>query len=361
MARALRRLAPPLLLVLAALTLGACRSTTSTEVGVRTNLLGLFEKRGEQQTYGAGGIYFVLPVLNAWTVLPTEQQNLLMSADTREGDRPVPDDITFKTKDGNNVYIDVNVMWRIDPAKAGLVVSRVGQSAEEVKERVVRPLSRAIIRDAFNEITSEEYYQVTVKNRVAAQAKDALAKALSEFGVVVDMLQLHQHRFDPEYQEAINAQKQAEADVQMLMERQKAVVVQKQTELEARRSQWNQKMEQALGEAGKVRNDADGYYQTQTNQAKAIVATAQAEADGVRKEAEALGKLGGDAYVKMQVSKRFAEKRIFLVPGSNVSTLDVNHTLEFLLRNAPREVARDRKAKGAASDAQQPDGQDVAP
>ncbi len=266
----------------------------------------------------------MLPVVNAWTVLPVSQQNLLMSIDTRDGDRPVPDDITFKTKDGNNVYIDVNVMWRIDPLKAGFVVSHVGQSVEEVKERVVRPLSRSIVRDVFNEITSEEYYQVTVKNRVAAQAKEQLAAELARVGVVVDMLQLHQHRFDPEYQEAINAQKQAEADVQMLMERQKAVVVQKQTELEARRSQWNQKMEQARGEAGRVRNDADGYYQTQTNQAKAIVATAQAEADGVRKEAEALGKLGGDAYVKIQVSKRFAEKRIFLVPGSNVSTLDVN-------------------------------------
>jgi regulator of protease activity HflC (stomatin/prohibitin superfamily) len=346
-ARLLRLLALPLLLALA-----GCRSTTSTEVGVRTNLLGVMEKRGDQQLYAAGGIYVVMPVVNAWTVLPISQQNLLMSADTREGDRPVPDDITFKTKDGNNVYIDVNVMWRIDPLKAGFVVSRVGQSAEEVKERVVRPLSRSIIRDVFNEITSEEYYQVTVKNRVAAQAKEQLALELARFGVVVDMLQLHQHRFDPEYQEAINAQKQAEADVQMLVERQKAVVVQKQTELEARRSQWNQKMEQAHGEAGRVRNDADGYYQTQTNQAKAIVATAQAEADGVRKEAEALGKLGGDAYVKIQVSKRFAEKRIFLVPGSNVSTLDVNHTLDFLLRNAPREVARDREAKQAPQEEQ---------
>ena len=136
--------------------------------------------------------------------------------------------------------------------------------------------------------------------------------------------------------------------MQTLVERQKAVEVQKQTELEGRRSQWNQKMEQARGEAGRVRNEADGYYQTKTNQAKAIIATAQAEADGVRKEAEALGMLGGDAYVKIQVSKRFAEKRIFLVPGSNVSTLDVNHTLDFLLKNATRDQAKDRKEREAA-------------
>jgi regulator of protease activity HflC (stomatin/prohibitin superfamily) len=333
--RPLRRLAPLLLL----LALPACHSTRSTEVGVRTNLLGVLEARGEQQIYAPGGLYLVLPVVNAWTVLSTAQQNLVMNADPNEGDRGIPDDITFKTKDGNNVYIDVNVMWRIDPKKAGLVVSKVGQNMAEVKERVVRPLSRSTIRDTFNEITSEEYYQVTVKNRVAAQAREQLAAALAPFGVEVDMLQLHQHRFDPEYQEAINAQKQAEADVQMLAEREKAAVVQKQSELEARRSQWNQKLEDARGEAGRIRNDADGYFQTQTNRAKAIVAAAQAEADGVRKEAEALAKMGGDAYVKMQVSKLFAEKRVFLVPGSNVSTLDVNTTLQFLMRGAGTKPA----------------------
>lgn len=341
--RALRRLLPLALF----LALPACRSTTSTEVGVRTNLLGILEKRGEQQIYAPGGLYVVFPIVNSFTVLRISQQNLLMSAQGNEGDRPVPDDITFKTKDGNNVYIDVNVMWRIDPQKAGFVVTHVGQTVEEVKERVVRPLSRSIVRDVFNEITSEEYYQVTVKNRVAAQAKDQLAAALAPLGVAVDMLQLHQHRFDPEYQAAINAQKQAEADVQMLVERQKAALVQKQSELEARRSEWNQKLEEARGQAGRVRNDADGYYQTQTNQAKAVVAAAQAEADGVRKEAAALSRLGGDAYVKIQVSKRFAEKRVFLVPGSNVSTLDVNSTLRFLLKDAaspgPRRAGQPAK------------------
>jgi regulator of protease activity HflC (stomatin/prohibitin superfamily) len=344
--RTLRRLAP----LLALLALTACHTTSSTEVGVRTNLLGLFEKRGDQQVYAPGGAYLVLPVVNSWSELSIAQQNLVMSRDQREGDRPIPDDITFKTKDGNNVYIDVNVMWRIDPQKAGLVVATVGQTVTEVKERVVRPLSRSIIRDVFNEITSEEYYQVTVKNRVALQAKEQLATALAPFGVVVDMLQLHQHYFDPEYQDAINAQKQAEADVQMLVERQKAVVVQKQSELEARRSDWNQKLEGARGEAGRLRNEADGYYQTQTNGAKAIIAAAQAEADGVRKEAEALAKLGGDAYVKIQVSKLFAEKRVFLVPGSNVSTLDVNSTLRFLLKDAAASKASRPPAGTPASD-----------
>jgi regulator of protease activity HflC (stomatin/prohibitin superfamily) len=328
---------------LLALPLVGCGATTSTEVGIRTSLFGILEKRGEQQTYEPGGVYFFLPIVNAWNTLPISQQNLMMNANPNEGDRPVPDDITFKTKDGNNVYIDVNVMWRVDSKKAGAVIANVGQSVDEIKERLVRPVSRSVIRDIFNEITSEEYYQVTVKNRVAGKAKEELAKELAPYGIVVDMLQVHQHRFDADYQGAINAQKQAEADVQTLVEQQKNMEVQKKSELEAKRSEWNKQTEDALGEAGRIRNEADGYYQTRTNEAKATIAAAQAEAEGVRKEAEALGKLGGDAYVKMQVAKQLSQKRIWLVPGTNVSTMDVNAMLSFLLGREKPEAVRPGK------------------
>ncbi len=318
-------------LIPATLCLSACGMTSSTEVGVRTSLFGIIEQRGETQVYEPGGVYFFLPVVNEWTTLPISQQNLLMNANPNEGDRPVPDEITFKTKDGNNVHIDVNLMWRIDPKKAPYLVFHVGQSVEEIKERVVRPVARSVIRDVFNEITSEEYYHVTVKNEMAQKAREALAKALEPYGIVVDMLQVQQHRFDTEYQAAINAQKQAEADMQTLVEQQKNIVAQKKSELEAKRASWNQQLEDALGAAGRVRNEADAYYQTKTNEAKAVVAVAQAEAEGVRKEAEALGKMGGEAYVKMQVAQQLSKKRILIVPGSNVSTMDVNTMVDFLL------------------------------
>ncbi len=333
-----RRLRASLALLLL-LPLSGCGATSSTEVGIRTNLFGVFEKRGFQQMYEPGGVYFFLPFINSWNTLPTSQQNLLMNANPGEGDRPVPDDVTFKTKDGNNVYIDVNVMWRVDPKKAGEIISRVGQSVDEIKERLIRPVSRSTIRDVFNEITSEEYYQVTVKNRMAQKAKDQLAADLAPYGIIVDMLQVQQHRFDTEYQAAINAQKQAEADVQTLGEQQKNMVVQKQSELEGRRIDWNKRTENSLGEAGRLKNDADGYYQTKINAAKAVIAVAQAESEGTRKESEALGKLGGDSYVKMQVAKQLAKKRIIIVPGSNVSAMDVNKMVDYLTSQARKNEA----------------------
>jgi regulator of protease activity HflC (stomatin/prohibitin superfamily) len=334
-----RRAPLALLVLVAASTLAGCRPTNSTEVGIRTSLFGVLEKRGVQEVYSPGGVYMVLPVVNAWTTLSVAQQNLLMNANPNEGDRPIPDDITFKTKDGNNVHIDVNVMWRIDPKKAGFLVSHVGQTVEEIRERIVRPISRSVIRDIFNEITSEEYYQVAIKNSMAEKTRKALVEALTPYGILIDSLQVQQHRFDPAYQAAINAQKQAEADQQKLVEQQKSMEVQKRSELEGRRAGWNKLTEDARGEAGRLRNEADGYFQTKTNQAKAVVAVAQAEAEGIRKEAEALGKMGGDAYVKMQVAKQFAQKKILIVPGTNVSTMNVNEMVDYLVGRAARPTA----------------------
>ncbi len=330
------------LLLLAVLSAG-CESTSSTEVGVRTCLFGILEKRGEQQIYPPGGTYAVMPIINSWATLPIHQQNLLMNANVEEGDRPVPDDLTFKTKDGNNVHIDVNIMWRINPESAAEVINRVGHSVEEIKERVIRPVSRATIRDVFNKITSEEYYHVDTKNRVAAEAREQLEKELQRFGILVDSMQVQQHRFDPEYQEAIDAQKQAEADVQTLLEQQKNIVVQKQSELQGKRAEWNQKLEDSRGQAGRLRNEADAYASKRSNAAKALLAQASAEADSTRKEAEALNKLGGDAYVKMQVARQFAAKRFTLVPQSNVSTMNVNQLLGVLLSEKPQETPADSK------------------
>jgi regulator of protease activity HflC (stomatin/prohibitin superfamily) len=317
-------------IILAAGT-AACGTTSSTEIGVRTSMFGVLEKRGATQVYQPGGVYFVMPLVNTWHTLPISQQNLIMSANPGEGGRPVPDDITFKTKDGNNIHIDVNLMWHVDREKAPLLVQQVGQSIHEITERLVRPVSRSVIRDVFNEISSEEYYHVTKKTEMAHKAQVKLEAELKPYGVIIDLLQVQQHRFDAEYQAAINAQKQAEADVQKLIEQQKNMEVQKKSELEGKRAQWNRQLEEAMGEAGRTRNEADAYYQTKTNEAQAVLAKAEAEAEGVRKEAAALSKMGGDAYVKMQVAQRLSQKRIVLVPGTNVSTMDVNEMVNFLI------------------------------
>ena len=50
--------------------------------------------------------------------------------------------------------------------------------------------------------------------------------------------------------------------------------------------------------------------------------------------------MGGDAYVKMQVAKQFAKKKILIVPGSNVSTMNVNELVDYLVGRAAQPGGR---------------------
>jgi hypothetical protein len=66
--------------------------------------------------------------------------------------------------------MDVNVMWH-RPQEGRLPGQpRRTVGAGDQRARGAADL-RSAIRDVFNEITSEEYYQVSVKNRVAGKAR----------------------------------------------------------------------------------------------------------------------------------------------------------------------------------------------
>ena len=124
----------------------ACHSTGANEVGVLTRKVAPFGKRGVQpEVYGSGATYFFAPINTDWHTFETKLQNLKMQKIA--GADGVIDDVEFKTVDGNDISVDVTVTWRIDPEKAPHVLQRVGESTEDVQERLVRPAARAYVRE----------------------------------------------------------------------------------------------------------------------------------------------------------------------------------------------------------------------
>ncbi|MGH9421255.1 MAG: SPFH domain-containing protein, partial [Thermoanaerobaculia bacterium] len=145
-----------LIVLLASLPLlAACtpHTTQATEVGVRFNKI-----TRSSETSDPGATYFFAPIINDWATYDTSTQNLVMSAKAVEGDRKEKDDLRFKTRDGNDIETDVTVRWRIDPSRAAYIWRTVAPTTQALKERVVRPMSRAYVRDVLNRLDSEEYY-----------------------------------------------------------------------------------------------------------------------------------------------------------------------------------------------------------
>jgi len=81
--------------------------------------------------------------------------------DPKRGDQQGRDDVQFKTTDGNDISMDVTVAWTIDPKHAPDLLQTVGTSTVDVKDKLVRPLARTLVRDILNELDSEAIYNST--------------------------------------------------------------------------------------------------------------------------------------------------------------------------------------------------------
>jgi regulator of protease activity HflC (stomatin/prohibitin superfamily) len=323
----MRRLA---LLVLASSVAGCtCHSTDANEVGVLTRKVGLLGTKGVQdEVYAAGATYFFPAFVTDWHTFETKLQNLRMSK--APSDDGLVDDVEFKTVDGNDISVDVTVTWRIDPAKAPHVLQRVGESTEDVQDRLVRPAARAYVRDALNRLRSEDFYVADKRFTAAEEAETLLAAALKPEGVVVEQVILGEHRFHPAYEEVIRDKKLAEQNGEKLKSEASAAAEEAKRNLESARGRVSQQIARARGELEQARLQADASLVQSKNEAEAILAESKARAQSIEKENAALAGAGGRTMVKLRIAEALQGKRVVLVPtgkGANLQTLDVNALL----------------------------------
>ncbi len=107
------------------------------EVGVKT----LFGKVDNDIL--ESGLHLVNPLVDV-THFNTKTQNYTMSAVHKEGNEEGDDAIRVLSKDGLEVFIDLTVLYRIEPKKAPDIVREIGKNYEDV---IVRPVSRTQTRD----------------------------------------------------------------------------------------------------------------------------------------------------------------------------------------------------------------------
>lgn len=305
---------------------GGCvpRTTSSTEVGVRVNkLTGV-----DPTVYPPGGTYFFLPFITDWYTFSTQTVALEMVAASGRGDRHDRDDVEFKTRDGNDVAVDVTVLYHIDQAKVAQVLTQVARSNDELKEIVVRPLARAIPRDALNGLTSEDIYTAK-KFDAAREAQKKLNEVLAPYGVIVDAINLGDHRFHPEYQKAINDKKVFDQEVNTNKSAAENARREAQANLERAKGDVEQSIATERGQAEQTVLQAEAYRFSKQKEAEAVLAEKEARAKGVRKLKEAMAGAGGRTRIKMRVAESLKGKRFVVIPSSgsgsfNVNRLDVN-------------------------------------
>ncbi len=325
--------------LLVGLLLAGCvsKTTKETEVGVLVCKLsiGCASKGVQTQIYPPGSTNFFAPWIRDFYTFDTKVQNLEMNASAKGGDRKGADDLQFKTTDGNDISMDVTVVWQVDATRAPDLLVHVGKSTSEVKEKLVRPTARTIVRDVLNELTSESVYNADKRFEKAEEARAELAAELEPYGVIVSQVILHEHRFHPEYEKIIQERKLAEQRAEQIKSETEAALQEAKRNLETARGKVASDIAKANGtlEQAKLASDA-AYYEQQQN-ADAIVAERSANAQAIAKRNEALKGAGGRAMVKLKIAEALSGKAIVLIPGGagGLNKLDINKLVEMMVTN----------------------------
>ncbi|HMV68848.1 MAG TPA: SPFH domain-containing protein [Myxococcota bacterium] len=314
-----------------AAALGCTAGTESTEVGVRVVNVGLWGKGVQPDVYPAGGTYFFFRPFSDWYTFDTAIQNLIMVREQQSGDRAGDDSLRFKTVDGNDVSVNVTLSWRIIPERTPYLLQFVGGDAGEVEEELVRPTSRAVIRDVLNQLTSESYYQADLRFQMSEEARARLNAVLEPEGVRIEQVVFGEHRFNDEYEQTIRDKKVAEQEAERLVSETEAGAEEMKRDLEKAKGEVSKAIEKALGAGEQRRLEADAIWFKRQKEADALFAEKQARAEGLMARAKALAGAGGDKMVKLEIARALQGKDLVFVPaggGMDLRTTDMNTLLE---------------------------------
>ena len=257
------------------------------------------------------GLNWIIPFAESVVTYPTELQTYTMSIAANEGNVIGDDSIQARTSDGQIVVVDASIIFQIDSTKA-IDVHKKWKG--EYIEKLIRPISRGIIRDAVSQYGVEEIYstkRIELKNMISSE----LENELSNGGLILSTFILRNITFSDEYNASVEAKQIAEQQAQQA----KFVVETKKQEAEQVRQ-----TAQGTADSVVIAAEADA-------QALVISAQAQAEARKIEAEAEATAlRLLGDALknnpdvITLEyVSKIAPNLDVMMIPSDNPYILDV--------------------------------------
>lgn len=195
----------------------------------------------------APGTSIIIPGLQESIIYPTDQQEYTMSGIAREGRIQGDDAVEALTVDGQEIRLDITVLYRIDRFD----VNQIHLNWQNRYESdFIRPTVRAVARDVVSQFQAEAIYGLQ-REALGGQISEQVSARMQEQGLTLTSLLVRQIDFNDAFAQSIE-EKQIE----------------------------EQKLQRARTEAERVRTEASG-------QADAAEEAARGRANARKIEAEA--------------------------------------------------------------------------
>ena len=238
-------------------------------------------------------------------------------SDTSASEEAKKYSLELKTNDGQNVQIDLTIIYALDPNNVPLLHQQIGVNYED---QILLPQIRSEARLAIGSYSAEEIYQGKVRDEMQQAIKKKLTDVLSRYPAIKIHDALIRHfSFSPEFERAIEQKKLAAQQVEI--NKNKAFAQEeeaKRQEAEARGMKLKA-IQEAEGRAQSAKIEADAARYRLEQEAAGNLAIYKADAEGKKLQADALG--GGQNVVALKFAENIPDKlRIYGFPVGQQST-----------------------------------------
>ena len=225
--------------------------------------------------------------------------------------------LELKTNDGQNVEIDLTIIYALASKDVPLLHQQIGGNYED---QILLPQIRSEARLAIGSYSAEEIYQGKVRDEMQQAIKQKLVDVLARYPAIAIHDALIRHfAFSPEFERAIEQKKLAAQQIEI--NKNKAFAQEeeaKRQEAEARGMKLKA-LQEAEGRAQSAKIEADAARYKLEQEAAGNLAIFKANAEGQQLLANALG--GGQNVVALKFAEKISEKlRIYGYPVGQQST-----------------------------------------
>jgi regulator of protease activity HflC (stomatin/prohibitin superfamily) len=196
----------------------------ANEYGV---VISAFQPNGYRTQALGPGLHWIIPFIESVQKYSVARQTYTMSSTGSEGQVQGDDSIQARTKDGQQIFIDASVIYAADPTQL-IQLHITWQNRYE--ENVVRPVSRAAIRNAVSQFGVEELVS-TKRGELESAIREEIQAKLKANNIIMSDFLLRNIRFSDEYAAAVEQKQVAEQQAQQA----KFVVESKKQEAEQAR------------------------------------------------------------------------------------------------------------------------------
>lgn len=242
--------------------------------------------------------------------------------------------LELKTNDGQNVQVDLTIIYALDSNAVPVLHQQVGVNYED---QILLPQVRSEARLAIGSYSAEEIYQGKVRDQMQQAIKDKLVAGLSKYPAIKIHDALIRHfSFSPDFERAI--EQKTLAAQQVVINRNRALAQEeesKRQEAEARGFKLKA-VQEAEGRAQSAKIEADASRYKLEQEAAGNLAIYKANAEGQKLLSDALG--GGQNVVALKFAENIPDKlQIWGLPVGQQSTslMDVSGIFSQMLKPRP--------------------------